>query len=297
MAPVPRVVANLGTPGPVPTVPLLVPRPVPVPFPAVPVPPVAVPVPPMAVVVGVAAGRSGQGDPPRGSSSGSAGRGLWGLGAIGGRTRGSWRGLGPVQRFQGRVRRGRSWRGRLRPRAVGRLPVREGRWPVADGAPDHHPVLPRRAPLHGHDHLATAGLRRCPAGRPPARRRAPLRSARPAARRPDPPWFRRLDLDDLGGPQIGDWRVEPVRHRAAERFHQQLAGRHHRRQRRARRRGHAQGDDQRGVAATTREAVPWSRDRRVMTARSIGRLIVTLERFEPVGRQLTSRRPGPSERP
>jgi hypothetical protein len=211
----------------------------------VPVVPVLAPLPPAVVVV--AAGAFGAGRPTAWLVAGIRRAGLVGLGGNG----------HPDPRVMVRPWPGPALPGpggprSPRPRALGRLQVRRsrrGRGPVEDGASDRSRLLPRRAPLHHHDHPATAGLRRRPAGRPVARRRAAVGGTGPAARPPDPPWFRRLDLDDLGGAQVGDRRVEPARHRAAERLHQQLAGRHHRRQRRARQRRHAEGDDQRGAAA------------------------------------------------
>jgi hypothetical protein len=220
VAPTPGAVAILGTPVLVPAVPvtvppgmvLPVPRPVPVPSPAAPVPPVAdptlflaVPVPPVAalvppVVVVVAAGAVRAGRPSARVVVGIRRTGRMGLGGDRRPDLGRMVRLGP-----GPALPGPGVPGPLRPRALGRLPVRGrhgDRGPVEDRPSDHDPLLPRRAPLHGHDHPANAPRRR-PAGRPPARRRAPLRRARPATRRPDPPWFRRLDLDDPGVPRSG----------------------------------------------------------------------------------------------
>jgi len=169
----------------------------------------------------------------------------------------------------------------LRPRALGRLPVRKGRAVEARPA-DRDPLLAGRAPLHGDHHLTSLGLRPG-TGRPPARRRASLGSAGPAARRPGPPWCRRLDLDDLGapgrgpagraGPTPGGRTTPPAARWSPPSPPATCPPAPPRRGRRPAM-----------CCGVTREAVPWGIGRRVVTARSIGMLIITLERFEPVGR-------------
>jgi hypothetical protein len=283
--PVPPSVTLLGTPGLVPAVPVALP---PAAVVVVPIHPPAVPVAPgplvPPVVVAVAAGAAGAGRPTTGVVARVRRAGPMGPG--GSRHPDPWvvvrPGPGPALPGPGRL-------GPPRPRALGRLRLGRrggGRGRVEGGPADRGLLLPGRAPLLGHDH-AIIGLPRGPGrlpggptGRPPARRRTGLRGTGPAARRPHPPWFRRLDLDDLGapagraGPTPGGRTTPPAARWSppSPPATSQPAPPH-----RGRRPAMCCG-------ATTREAIPWGIGRRVVTARSIGTLIVTLERFEPVAR-------------
>ena len=141
--------------------------------------------------------------------------------------------------------------GRLVARRAGvRRPDRVGerrrRRFLQDRAADRDRLLAGRAPLDGHDHAATGG--RGPGGRPTVRGRLGGRCRGAAAGRLPAAPPGRLDLDHARAAQVGSRWLQPVRHRAAERLHQQLAGRHHGRQRRGRQGTHPEGDDQRCVA-------------------------------------------------
>jgi hypothetical protein len=225
---------------PVPAVPVVIPVPlVPVPVRVGPVaarpPPVVVLVP--AVPVGA--------ERPATRLVIAARRGLSGRGGEGVQGRRSACGLWPVRCRP--CRRGRAGSGPCR---LGPCRLGSGRrGPRGGGRGDRDRFLPRRAALHGHHRAGTTTLRRGS-----TLRRGTTAAGAPAGRlgrggpgtagRPHPTMPRRLDLDDAGAAQVGHGWVEPVGRRPVERLGQQLAGRHHRRQRR-----HPQGDNHRCVAA------------------------------------------------
>jgi hypothetical protein len=152
---------------------------------------------------------------------------------------------GPVARRPGRLVPDRALGGGAdRPR---------GRRLLQDRGAGRDLLLAGGAPLDGHDH-ASGGLRglaavSCRPGPGPAAGGRLGGGAGAAGRDGRASSPRRLDLDHVRAAQVGRRRLQPARHRAAERLHQQLARRHHGRQRGPRQRRHPEGDDQRCSAA------------------------------------------------